>query len=151
MPATAPLTFSTTVPANGKLDPNLSNLNWTITGVACNSGSRISIAARSLRLNTPQTSLNPSQSQAINFTATASGWAASAATVTTGDTNPIGTANYYSGVAKTQLAPKTGGITVSVSGFEVVATKGNGNSSNSAKPLGGAYSATIILILAPST
>lgn len=149
MPATAPLTFSTTVPSNGKLDPGLSNLRWTITGIACNTGSRISIAARSLRINAPKTSLNPSQSQAVNFTATATGWAPTGATVTTGDTSPIGTTNYYTGAAKIQSSPKTGSITVSVNGFVVVGT--SGDSSNSAKPLSGAYSATIVLTLAPST
>lgn len=148
MPATVPLTFSTVVPTNGKLDPNLSNLRWTITGISCNAASSLSVSARALRLDLPHSSLASSQSQAINFTATAAGWTPSAASVTTGDSNPLGTTNYYSGTTMTQSAAKSGSINVTVSGFTVVGAKGN--SSNSAKPIEGSYSATIVVVLSPS-
>ncbi|WP_313806826.1 hypothetical protein [Sphingobium sp.] len=148
LPSAAPITFSTVVPANGKLDPALANLSWTISGLACNAGSAISISARSLRLNAPRGSLTPSQSQAVNYTATASGWSPGAATVTTGDTTSLGTTALYTGVAQSQAAPKSGTIIISVSNFTVSTNKGS--SANSAKPVDGAYSATIILNLAPS-
>lgn len=148
VPQSPPMTLSTTVPSSGKLDPALANATWTITGLSCNSGSRISLSARSLRLNAPLTSLTPSQSQTVNFTASASGWAPSVATVTTGETTSLGSMTYYAGAAQTQNAPKTGSIIVSVSNFVVSTNKGS--SANSAKPVSGAYSATIVLTLAPS-
>lgn len=147
MPSTAPLSFSTVVPANGKLDPALSNLRWTITGISCNTSSSISVSARSLRITNPRTSLNPSQSQAINYSATASGWASVDATVTTADATPLGTTTLYSGTARAQNTPKAGTVIVSVSNFVVSGTKGN--SLNNAKPIDGTYNATIILTLAP--
>ena len=148
LPSTAPITFSTVVPANGKLDPALANLSWTIAGLACNAGSTIAISARSLRLNAPRSNLTPSQSQAVNYTATASGWSPSAASVTTGDTTSLGTTTLYTGTAQSQAAPKSGTIIISVSNFTLSTNKGS--SANSAKPVDGAYSATIILNLAPS-
>ena len=148
LPQTAPLTLSTTVPASGKLDPALSNASWTIAGLTCNSGSQITVSARSLRLNVPRTSLAPAQSQTVNFTAKASGWASSDANVTTGETTALGSTMLYAGTPKTQNAPKTGTIIVSVSNFVVSTNKGS--SANSAKLIDGAYSATIILTLTPS-
>jgi hypothetical protein len=148
IPATGPITFSTVVPANGKLDPALANLTWTITGLSCNSGSRISVSARALRINTPRSSLNPSQSQTINFTATATGWTTTAAVVTTNETNPLGTTSVYTGAVVNQSAPKAATVSIKVSNFAVVGT--SGSSSSSAKPIDGTYSATIILNLAPA-
>lgn len=148
LPQSAPLTLNTTVPANGKLDPALSNATWTITGISCNASSQIKISARSLRLNVPRSSLTPSQSQTINFTAKASGWAPSAAMVTTGEATALGTTTVYAGIPQVQPSPKTGSIVVSVSDFVVSVNKGS--SSNSAKPIDGAYSATIILTLTPA-
>lgn len=148
LPSTAPITVSTVVPANGKLDPGLANLNWTIAGLSCNAGSTISVTARALRLNAPLGSLSPSQSQTVNFTASASGWSSSPATVTTGETTALGSTTLYTGTPQTQIAPKSGTIIISVSNFIVSTNKGS--SANSAKPVDGAYSATIILNLAPS-
>ncbi|WP_375196706.1 hypothetical protein [Sphingobium sp.] len=148
LPSTAPITFSTVVPASGKLDPALANLSWTISGLSCNTGSIIAISARSLRLNAARNSLTPSQSQAVNYTATASGWSPNAARVTTGDATSLGTTILYTGTAQSQAAPKSGTIIISVSNFTLSTNKGS--SANSAKPVDGAYSATIILNLAPS-
>lgn len=148
MPQAGPLTLSTVVPANGKLDPGLKNISWTLSGWSCNAGSRLSISARALRLNNPQTSLTPSQSQTVNFTARANGWTAADATVTTGESTALGSTALYTGTPQTQSAPRTGSIIVSVSNFIVSTNKGS--SANSAKLVDGAYSATIILTLTPS-
>jgi len=149
IPQTSPLTLNTTVSSNGKIDPALSNVSWTIAGWSCNAASRISLSAKPLRLNPPKTSLTPSQSQAINFTARASGWTTADATVTTAETNPVGTGTTYTGVAQVQNAPRKGAITVRVSDFTIAGAKGN--SSNTAKPVDGAYSATITVTLTPSS
>ena len=149
IPQASPLTLTTTVPSNGKIDPALSNMSWTIAGWSCNAASRISLSASPLRLSPPKSSLTPSQSQVINFTARASGWTTADATVTTTETNPLGTGASYSGVAQIQNAPRKSAITVRVSGFATAGTKGN--SSNNAKPVDGAYSATITVTLTPSS
>lgn len=146
--ASGPLVLNTIVPSDGKLDPTLEGRTFPITGIFCDAPSTLRVSATALRLKTPRSSLSSSQSQTINFTATAAGWTPSAASVTTGETNPLGTTNFYTGAAKTQGAAKNGSITVSVTGFAVVGAKGN--SSNSAKPVDGAYSATIVVTLAPS-
>lgn len=148
LPSAAPITFSTVVPTNGKLDPALNNLSWTISGLACNAGSTISVTARSLRLNAPRSTLTPSQTQTVNFTAAASGWSSTPATVTTGDSTALGSLTLFTGSPQTQNAPKSGTIIISVNNFIVSVNKGS--SANSAKPVDGAYSATIILNLAPS-
>jgi hypothetical protein len=149
IPQAAPLTLSTTVPSNGKIDPALSNMSWTIAGWSCNAASRISLSAKPLRRNPPKTSLTPSQSQVINFTARASGWTTSEAKVTTAETNPLGTGATYTGAPQIQNAPRKGAITVRVGDFTTAGAKGN--SSNNAKPVDGAYSATITLTLTPSS
>lgn len=149
IPQSSPLTLSTTISNSGKIDPALSNVSWTVAGWSCNAASRISLSAKPLRLNPPKTSLTPSQSQAINFTARASGWTAADATVTTAETNPLGTGTTYTGAAQIQNAPRKSAITVRVSDFATAGTKGN--SSNTAKPVDGAYSATITVTLTPSS
>jgi hypothetical protein len=149
IPQAAPLTLSTTVSSNGKIDPALSNVSWTIAGWSCNAASRISLSARPLRLSPPRTSLTPSQSQVINFTARASGWTTADATVTTAETNPLGTSANYTGAAQVQNAPRKASITVRVGDFATAGAKGN--SANNAKPVDGAYSATITVTLTPSS
>jgi hypothetical protein len=137
------------IPANGKIDTALANVRWDTAGWTCNSASRISISARALRINTPRTSLGPSQSQTINFTARVSGWTTSEAVVTTGEATAIGTGALYTGVAQVQAAPKSGGLTIRVGNFVVADQKGS--SSNNAKPIEGPYSATITITLAPNS
>lgn len=149
IPQAAPLTLTTTIGSNGKIDPALSNISWSIAGWSCNAASRITLSAKALRLNPPRTSLTPSQSQAINFTARASGWTTSDATVTTAETTALGTGATYTGSPQVQNTPRRSAITVRVSDFVAASTKGS--SSNAAKPIDGAYSATITVTLAPSS
>ena len=142
----APIVLSTTVPANGKLDPTLEGRNWTIANVNCNSPTRIAVSAKALRRNVPRTSLTPSQSQTINFTASATGWSPAAATVTTGETTPLGTGATYNGTPRVQSQAKSAAITVTVSGFIAVTAQSN----SAAKPVDGAYSATITIAIVPN-
>jgi len=149
MPQAAPLTLSTVVSNSGKIDPALSNMSWTLAGWSCNAASRITLSARALRLSPPLTKLTPSQAQAINFTARASGWTTADATVTTAETDPLGTGASYTGTAQVQNAPRKASIVVRVSDFVTAGTKGG--SSNNAKPVDGTYSATITVTLTPSS
>lgn len=142
----APIVLSTTVPNNGKLDPTLEGRSWTISNVSCNNPTRISVSAKALRLNVPKSSLTPSQSQTINFTATATGWAPAAASVRTAETTPLGTGATYTGTGQVQSQAKSAAITVTVSGFVAVTAQSN----SAAKPVDGAYSATITLAIVPN-
>jgi len=146
---TAPLSFSTIVHSSGKLDPNLNNLSWTLTGLYCDSASKIMLRATALRLQPPRTSLTSSQSQAINFTATATGWSAIPATVTTAETTALGSGVSYTGVPQSQTGARSGPITIKVGNF--VTSIDKRQSANSAKPIDGSYSATISVILSPGS
>jgi len=147
MPQAAPVTLKTTIDGSGKLDPALSSMTWSIPGWYCNGASQITLSAKALRLTSPKTSLTPSQSQTINFTARAVSWAATDATVTTAETTTLGTGALYSGPPKIRNSPRKGPITIRVGSFTVV----KGSSSASVKPVSGAYSATITVTLAPNS
>lgn len=141
-----PIILSTTVPANGKLDPTLEGRSWSVPNVACNNSTRISVTAKALRLNVPRASLTPSQTQTINFTARATGWSPTAAAVTTAETSPYGTGTAYSGTPQVQSQAKSAAVTITVSGFVPVTTQYN----SAAKPVDGAYSATITISIVPN-
>lgn len=145
----APISFSTVVPSNGKLDPNLSNLSWTLSGLYCDSASKISLKATALRLKPPRASLTPSQTQTVNFTATATGWTTSPATVKTAETSALGTGAAYTGTSQVQATARTGSITIKVGNF--IASIDKSQSANTAKPIDGSYSATISVILSPNS
>jgi hypothetical protein len=141
-----PLTVSTTVGANGKLDTSLNNKSWTISNVMCSGPSSIKVSAKALRRNQPNASVPKGQSQTANFTATASGWSLTPASITTGETLPIGTGATYTSPAQTQNSAKAGNITVTVNNFtSVVGSNGNGS-----KLVDGPYSATITVSLSPN-
>ena len=94
----------------------------------------------------PRTSLTPSQTQTINFTARASGWSSAAAAVTTRETAPLGSGTSYTGPAQVQPLAKSATVTITVSGFVPVTTQSN----SAAKPVNGPYSATITLAIVPN-
>jgi Flp pilus assembly protein TadG len=85
----------------------------------------------------------------INFTARASGWTTTDATVTTAEANPLGTGATYTGTPQLQNAARVSAITVRVGDFATPGSKGN--SANNPKPVDGAYSATITVTLTPSS
>jgi hypothetical protein len=145
----APLSLTTTVDKNGKLDPGLVNTSFNLEGLICTGPSEITVSATSLRLTQPNTVLPPGQSQTVNFIATATGWTSIPATVTTRDFTRIGSMEIYAGVPQVQYFAKAGGITVHVGNFVVVTEKaGNGNGPR-AKPVDGNYAATITISLSP--
>ena len=86
-----------TVAKNGDIDNNLANARWSIPGWACNTASALTVSATALRLTVPRTTLNPSQSQVINFRARASGWSRLDATVSTSETSPLGQGLVFTG------------------------------------------------------
>ena len=142
----APITISTTIAANGKLDSSLNNKSWTISNVMCSGPSSIRVSAKALRRNPANASVPNGQSQTANFTATASGWSLTPASITTGETLPIGTGATYTSPAQTQNSAKAGNITVTVINFtSVVGSNGNGS-----KLVDGPYSATITVSLSPN-
>ena len=141
-----PLIVSTTVGPNGKLDTSLNNKSWTISNVMCSGPSSIRVSAKALRRNPANASVPNGQSQTANFTATASGWSLTPASITTGETLPIGTGATYASPAQTQNSAKAGNITVTVNNFtSVVGSNGNGS-----KLVDGPYSATITVSLSPN-
>jgi hypothetical protein len=112
----------------------------------CSGPSSIKVSAKALRRNPPNASVPNGQSQTANFTATASGWSNTAATVTTAETLPTGTTTTYTGAPQTQNSAKTGNIIVTVNNFtSVVGSNGNGS-----KLVDGPYSATITVSLSPN-
>ena len=147
MPQAAPVTLKTTIDSSGKLDPALSSMTWSIPGWYCNGASRITLSAKALRLTSPRTSLTPSQSQTINFTARAVSWASTDTLVTTAETTALGTGVLYTGAPKVRNSPRKGPITIRVGSFTVVKS----GSAASVKPVSGAYSATITVTLAPNS
>jgi len=143
-----PLRLSTTVGKDGKLNTSqLQGTTLTLPNAVCSAPSSIVVRATSLRLNTPQANLPNGQSQTVNFTATAIGWSTSPAIVATGDTTPLGTLTAYTGTAQTQNSAKQANITIGFNNFAVV----TGSNGNGQKLLDGAYSATIIISLTPSS
>jgi len=139
----APITISTTVAANGKLDTALNGKSWNISNVMCSGPSSIRVSAKALRRNPANATVPNGQSQTANFTATASGWSPTPASVTTGETLPAGTGAAYAGTPQTQNSAKAGNIVVTVNNFtSVTGTNGNG-----AKLVDGPYSATITVSL----
>jgi len=141
------LLVSTTVPANGKLDPSLEGKTFTLSGLYCDAPSVIRLSATELRRNPPVDKVPNGQSQAANFTATAVGWSSIAASVTTGETSPSGSAAVFSGTPRLQSSAKTANLTVTVGNFTtVVGSNGNGQ-----KLIDGPYSATITVSLTPGS
>jgi len=144
----APLRLATTVGKDGKLNTTqLQGTTITLGNAMCSAPSSIVVRATSLRLSTPQTTIPNGQSQTVNFTATATGWSTTAASVTTSDAAALGTMTSYSGAARAQNSAKLANITVGFSNFSVV-TGANGNGQ---KLIDGAYAATITISLTPSS
>jgi hypothetical protein len=142
-----PLTVSTTVPASGKLDPALNGRTFNLSGLFCDAPSNIKVSATTLRRNPPKASVPNGQSQAANFTATATGWASTPATVTTTEVSPLGSATVFNGTPRSQSSAKSGSVTVTVNNFTtVVGPNGNGQ-----KLVDGAYSSTITVSLTPGS
>ena len=142
-----PLTVTTTVDSNGKLDPTLSGRTFSLTGLFCDAPSSIKVSSTVLRRNPPNASVPNGQSQAANFTTTATGWTTTAASVTTAETSPLGSTTVYAGTPRSQTSPKAGSVTVTVNNFTtVVGPNGNGQ-----KLVNGAYSATITVSLTPGS
>lgn len=142
-----PLTITTTVDNNGKLDAGLEGKTFVLPGLYCSSPSTITVSATALRLTTPRASVPNGQSQTANFTAAATGWSPTAATVTTGETAPIGTTRSFAGTAQRQPVAKQGPITVTVRNFTPV----TGSNGNGWKLVNGAYGATITISLSPAS
>lgn len=142
-----PLTVSTTVPSNGKLDPTLNGRTFTLNGLFCDAPSTIKVSATELGRNPPKPSVPNGQSQAANFTATATGWSSTPATVTTAETSPVGSLTVFNGTPRSQSSAKTGNVTVTVNNFTTVA----GPNGNGQKLVDGAYSATITVSLTPGS
>ena len=142
--------ITTTVPADGKLDPSLNGRTFTVSGAMCDSASLIQLNATALRRVPPVTKVPNGQSETTNFMATATGWSSSPATVITRESDPRGSNTVYQGTPQVLNSPKVGTITVSLSGFGdpnfVVGSKGLGF-----KLIDGNYSATITVILSPSS
>ena len=145
--SSGPITVTTNVDKNGKLDPSLNGRTFVITGVLCTTPSTIALKASALRINSPRAGLPNGQSQTANFTATATGWASVAATVTTAQTNPLGSPAVFTGASQAQNAAKVGTVTVSVNNFTPV-VRSNGNGS---KLIEGPYSGTVTISLTPSS
>lgn len=99
--------------ATGLMLNNLSAPSKTVTGSFCNAASTITVAATPITaqafVGTPPTGF----SNALNYTATASGWTPTAASFTTGAaTNPA--------AVQTRTTAFTGDITVGVSAISTV-------------------------------
>jgi hypothetical protein len=145
--SSGPITLNTTVPSNGKLDPTLNGKTFTLNGLFCDAPSTIKVSSTVLRRNPPKTSVPNGQSQASNFTTTATGWTSTPATVTTAETSPLGSTTVFNGIPRTQSSAKSGSVTVTVNNFAtVVGPNGNGQ-----KLVDGAYSATITVSLTPGS
>jgi hypothetical protein len=143
-----PLYLTTTVDKDGKLDPALVNKSLTVRGMICSGPSRITVSATSLRATSPQKTLPPGKSQSINFIATATGWTAIPATVTTLDAAPAGSREMFEGVPQVQYDARYGEIMIHFSGFIVAAEKA-ANGRSEAQPINGNYTATIKVSLGP--
>ena len=147
----APMTLTTTVDKNGKLDPALVNRSFVVEGMLCSGPSQITVSATSLRLTLPRNELPTGQSQTVNFITSATGWTSNPATVTTRDTHPLGSLEVYAGVPQVQYNAKSGGITIHVSSFAVVTEKAANGHGAPAKPVDGNYVATITISLTPKS
>lgn len=133
---------SVTVASNGAISL-VNPSSWTLSA-SCSGPSTLAVTAGSLRITLPKLTLGNNEAQTINYTATASGWTGTAATVSTADT-ALGSASYsLTGTARTRATAGTGTITVTYGAFSTPA-----NGSNT-KPNAGSYSSTITLSLAPA-
>lgn len=137
--------LETTVERSGRLPSNLDNRSFVLLGLMCSSASQIRVSATPLRRSPAFITISPGQSQTVNYTATASGWSPTAASVTTAMVSAIGADTVYVGAPQTLTTARAGSITVTVNNFSIV--KGNGNSS---KLIDGHYSATITVSLTPN-
>lgn len=145
--STGSLLISTTVPSNGKLDTALNGKTFNLTGLFCDAPSTIKLSATELRRSPPVDRVPNGQSEAANYTATATGWSATPATVTTTEASQFGSATVFTGTARSQPTAKIGNLTVTVNNFTtVVGPNGNGQ-----KLIDGPYSATITVSLTPGS
>lgn len=145
----APMSLSTVVDKNGKLDPALVNTSFAIDGILCSGPSQITVSATSLRSTRPAIVLPPGHSQTVNYIATATGWTANPATVTTRDARPLGSLEVFTGVPQVQYNAKTGSIVIHVGNFAVVTDKAPNGNGAPAKLVDGNYAATITVSLSP--
>jgi hypothetical protein len=155
-PQAPPLYLTTTVDSDGKLDPALVNKSLTFEGMICSGPSQITVSATSLRATSPQEDLPPGKSQTINFIATATGWTAIPATVTTLDSSPEGSREMFEGSPQVQYSARYGAIVIHFSGFTVASGKSEGDDAETvadgrsqAQAINGNYSATIKVSLGP--
>lgn len=141
-------TFAVTTGGSGLIDTATGLLgsnpqtdgNRTITGSWCNTKSTISVAAAPMVAQNFAGTPPSTFSKAVNYTASVSGWAASAATsVTGGDASGAGSST---NVAQTQTSPQAGDITVALSNF---ATGGGASNRLVADP---SYQGSITVTLA---
>lgn len=145
---TTPITPTVTVNGNGGTGmlPDIvanSPSSWSIPA-SCSGPSSLSVTARSLRLNTATATVANQRSQTINYTATASGWTSTAATVLTADT-AAGSATYsITGTARSRANAGSGNISVTFGGYSIPS-----NGTNT-KLLNGTYSSVITLTLSPA-
>lgn len=141
------LLISTTVPSNGKLDTSLNGKTFNLSGLFCDAPSTIKLSATELRRSPPVDKVPNGQSEAANFTATATGWSSTPATVTTTETSPFGSTTVFVGTPRSQPSAKIGNLTVTVNNFTtVVGPNGLGQ-----KLIDGPYSATITVSLTPGS
>jgi hypothetical protein len=103
--------------ADGTLNPSIPNVSTTIPGSWCNTGSIISVSATPLVAQGFSGSPPAGFTKAVNYTASASGWAGSAATFTTaGNTSGVVTGTPAPG-SQTQADPAANVITVGLSAY----------------------------------
>jgi len=146
-PSAGSLLISTTVPSNGKLDPSLNGKTFNLNGLFCDAPSTIRLSATELRRSPPVDKVPNGQSEAANFTATATGWSSTPATVTTTETSQFGSTTVFVGTPRSQPSAKIGNLTVTVNNFTtVVGPNGLGQ-----KLIDGPYSATITVSLTPGS
>jgi hypothetical protein len=145
--STGSLLINTTVPASGKLDASVDGTSFALTGLYCDAPSSIRLSATALRRNPPNDKVPNGQSQAANYTATATGWSSTPAIVTTSEASPFGSTMVFTGTPRSQPSAKSGNLTVTVNNFTtVVGANGNGQ-----KLMDGPYSATITVSLTPGS
>ena len=145
--STGSLIISTTVPSNGKLDASLNGRTFNLTGLFCDAPSTIKLSATELRRSPPVNKVPNGQSEAANYSATATGWSSTPATVTTTETSPFGSTTVFVGTPRSQPSAKIGNLTVTVNNFTtVVGPNGLGQ-----KLIDGPYSATITVSLTPGS
>jgi hypothetical protein len=124
--------------STGFMLSTLSAPNKIVTGSFCNAQSTLTIAATPMLAQSSTGAPPAGFSNAVNFTASASGWTATPASMTTGAaSNPA--------ASQSRATPFSGDITVGVSGFSPVGGSGLRLVSDPA------YSGTVTLTLAVAT